>query len=389
MKTVFELNLCRALAHTLVLENHLPGIAPDYFRNDMGTSYSPPDPAQVSRDTILAEMEAMRGTGSFAHVGALPDLISEMSPKYTDISLENTRNYLNGTAGHPGMLDLYTNAIVPAMSQMQTTQRTADLRDVASLGPQALAAIRAYNPEVTSKLDLLNNQADQELSLNGALDPFTKAMLAQDIRSGQAARGMGTGYADAAAESYYQDAGRQQRRAQARDFATRTATLTNGIYGDPFTMVLNRSNPSATMAAFAQGAAGSDNATSAVTNGFSFNNPMISQVYGAQNQANAYHAQAQSDLMGGLIKFGGGILAGGAAGFMACWSAREIFGEANPRWKQFRHWMLHRAPAKFRRWYLLHGAHWAERIREMQPETRSAIRRWMVSKINLQPVEAL
>ena len=391
MKTLFDLNLCRALAHTLVLENQLPGVPAGFFRNDMGTSYSPPNPAKTAVNTMLAQEQAMTGTGKFAQFGPLPDLMMSFMPKYNEIGLRNQYDYLNGVNGAPGMLDMYVNNIAPAMAQVQSISRAADFADMERLGPEAMRAMRAYNPAGAGLVDSLTADASQQMSLDGALDPFTKRMLAQDVRSGQAARGMGTGYSDAAAEAYYQDASREQRRTQGRQLATSAAALSNSFYGDPFQTVLGRNNFGGTMAAYGQGMNGSGAATSPVYGAFTMPSgaDMWSTLYGANNQANAYHAQAQNDLMGGLIGGAFGLGGAGMKAFAMCWSARAIFGAANPRWLRFRKWVLREAPAKFRCWYAVHGKRWAQRIQAMPPETRSAIRRWMISKINLLPQEAL
>ena len=311
----FLQNLCAALAHTLVREQQAieraAGVAPGYYRND--TTYQPPDQSKVAASSMLAEMQAMKGIGPFAETGSLPDLIKQFQPTYTQLSLQSTNDYMNGVNGTPGMLDMQATSIAPAMAKINSSQRASDLADVQNLGPQAMAALRAYNPQVTANLDTLNNQASQQLQLNGALDPFTKTALGQDVRSGQAARGVGTGYGDAAAEAYYQDATRNQRRQQAQNFAGTVTGTTGAYYGDPFLQILGRTGTGTAMAAYGQGAGGAAAAVSPVTSGFSMSNPMISQAYGAQNQANAANAASQNDMMGGLIS-GGFSMAGGAMG---------------------------------------------------------------------------
>lgn len=72
-----------------------------------------------------------------------------------------------------------------------------------------------------------------------------------------------------------------------------------------------------------------------------------------------------------------------------CWVAREVYGEHNPRWQMFRHWMLTRAPLWFARLYLRHGekfAKWLKRNSWLKP----MIRRWMDSRIeSMRPNYAL
>lgn len=54
-------------------------------------------------------------------------------------------------------------------------------------------------------------------------------------------------------------------------------------------------------------------------------------------------------------------VAGAAAA--ACWVAREVYGADNPRWTEFRHWLLNEAPDDIRETYLAYGPAVAEAIR--------------------------
>jgi hypothetical protein len=64
-----------------------------------------------------------------------------------------------------------------------------------------------------------------------------------------------------------------------------------------------------------------------------------------------------------------------------CWVAREVFGEDDLRWKQFRHWVLFYAPPWFRRMYGQHGRAFALWIHD-KPWLKSVIRWFMISRIN-------
>lgn len=50
----------------------------------------------------------------------------------------------------------------------------------------------------------------------------------------------------------------------------------------------------------------------------------------------------------------------------ACWIARSVYGSMNPRWLQFRGWMLAQAPAWFRKFYLENGERVAAQITDRQ-----------------------
>lgn len=81
----------------------------------------------------------------------------------------------------------------------------------------------------------------------------------------------------------------------------------------------------------------------------------------------------------GLSNIGKAV--GSVAGAGACWIAREVYGEDNPRWKEFRAWLLTKAPEAFRNLYLRYGAAFAEYIKN-KPELKIEIRNWMDERLN-------
>jgi hypothetical protein len=102
----------------------------------------------------------------------------------------------------------------------------------------------------------------------------------------------------------------------------------------------------------------------------------------AQTQAEAAKAAGKSSMMGSL----GGALIGNAgkmiaAGAAFCWVAREVYGAENPKWTQFRDWMLNNASDDFVDAYIQHGPKVAEFISD-KPELKGMIRSWMDSKIS-------
>lgn len=63
-----------------------------------------------------------------------------------------------------------------------------------------------------------------------------------------------------------------------------------------------------------------------------------------------------------------------------CWVARAVYGEDDPRWRQFRAWLLADAPPWFRALYIRHGASFAGWLAG-RTRVKSAIRRWMDRRI--------
>ena len=60
----------------------------------------------------------------------------------------------------------------------------------------------------------------------------------------------------------------------------------------------------------------------------------------------------------------------------ACWVAREVYGEENPMWQQFRTWLLGSAQPEFVEFYKANGAEIALEIAS-QPKTKELIRHLM------------
>lgn len=69
----------------------------------------------------------------------------------------------------------------------------------------------------------------------------------------------------------------------------------------------------------------------------------------------------------------------GGIGAMMCWVAREVYGEDNPRWMEFREWLLHRGPRWFRRLYLTYGKAFAWWIRD-KPRIKRVVK-WGMEKV--------
>ena len=100
--------------------------------------------------------------------------------------------------------------------------------------------------------------------------------------------------------------------------------------------------------------------------------------YGAQVGAQAQVDSAYSTP--NYITAGAGLLGKAIPGGIFCWVAREVYGKDNPKWLQFREWMLTKASDNLRNFYTEYGERIAESIRN-KPKIKSIIRKWMDSKI--------
>lgn len=86
---------------------------------------------------------------------------------------------------------------------------------------------------------------------------------------------------------------------------------------------------------------------------------------------------ARSAILGSI--FGAAGRVGGAA-VAACWVAREVYGVENPKWVQFREWMLNKSPKWFRHLYLTYGERFADWVKD-KPKLKTIIRKWMDARI--------
>lgn len=101
-----------------------------------------------------------------------------------------------------------------------------------------------------------------------------------------------------------------------------------------------------------------------------------SQQETAVNSANAQAAAAAQAGQSSMI----GSIAGAALPMLMCWVAREVYGEHDPKWKQFRAWVLEDAPTWFVNLYVKYGERFAAFISN-KPILKSIIRKWMNTKI--------
>jgi len=170
-----------------------------------------------------------------------------------------------------------------------TAIRSANVADTAALAPQVSQTLQAYNPQSAGLLSTLTNQANQQLNLNGALDPFTKTAIANDVNAGTSARGLGTGTTDAAAVAYAENAQRTQNRANAQNFAGNVVSANNNFYGDPFTAILGTGSSGTSTVTSAGNAAPMSSIPSVV-------GALYGQQQGYANQLNTagYNSQQQS-----------------------------------------------------------------------------------------------
>lgn len=136
--------------------------------------------------------------------------------------------------------------------------------------------------------------------------------------------------------------------------------LGSGILGQTGSMIGNTYNQAGQMAG----------------NVASFNTNMQSSMYNSALNNNAATAAADKAMWG---QIGGAALGavgkiGSAAKF--CWVAREVYGQENPAWMEFRDWLLTRGSYRRVSRYAANGPRIAEYI-STRPGWKARLRKWM------------
>ena len=257
--------------------------------------------------------------------------------------------------------DLYRRAANDQLAfelRSATTKRQGDLQDFQNLGGDYVSAMRSTNPLLAQYYDT----AQSNLALGSSLSPEQEAELASYVRKGQATRGMGRGptdiYQEALQKTSFGENLRQQRMQEARGAV--------GMYGDIFQATTGRPTMSpAPAGANVQAPDASIGLQDYLSLGVNYQ----------QQDANAAAAKKaqQAQLIGAGIGAIGN-LGGMAAGL--CWVAREVYGEASPKWKAFRRYLITKAPAALLRGYVAKGQRFAEWL-AAHPERKPDVRAWM------------
>jgi hypothetical protein len=279
---------------------------------------------------------------------------------------------LESSPGQRGLFDLLeeqsTRAGALQREQLQL-QREADVGALQEFAPQVVEAYRAADPASTAIAERMSRRA------LGQLTPEEERNIQQRSRQASLARGRIGDSSSLAAEAL----GRSDYTAQ---FAQPAFAMNRQIAGDIGSTLLGR--PSAAiglggqvLGQAQQGAAG----------------PMGPQLFDPNMGINMALQQRSQDInyQGAMAQAGaarsagragmfGSILGGAASAIPFCWVAREVYGIENPKWLEFRYWMLNDAPSWFRNLYIKYGERIAKFISN-KPRIKSIIRKWMNTKI--------
>ena len=303
------------------------------------------------------------------------ELAKEYNPQYAQLEMDTLKQNL------PQLMQLYGDTVFPAMMEQERAKLGQDISNVEQYAGRAREAFKAANPEQAKLMATLSQQAQEGLDAGASLDPSLRREVQQNIRAGQAARGMGMGMGDLAAEATMTGLRAEQLRRQRQAFAGNVVGLQKATGMDPFMAILGRPSQMAGMApGFGQQGMGVNQMAAARTPQFGMNNyfqDLFNTNYNASVNARMANASNNAAMMGAGIGAIGQI---GAAAIPFCWVAREVYGADNPRWLMFREWMLNDSPSWLFKLYTKFGERFAKWLKG-NGWLKPAIRKFMDSKI--------
>ena len=382
----------------------------------------PIDPNQSMGEYLFGQEYESRGTGVTDEYfqQRLLDAEAKFRPEYTALELADINTMAQGTEDQAGLFDLLEQQSEQAgelqRSELQK-QRAEDVSALQEFSPKVAQAYRDADPYSTELADLQSQQAqsiigggatDAENLLGqrgmefaastGELTPLEQRNVQQQARMAAQSRGREMGsmgqYGELQARMAEelskreremqlgsallgQQAGMQQQRFGQGQQALQSAYgMQRGISGDLGATILGRPSQSIGLGGQVLGQAqmGASGAMGPQLFDPNVGLNMAMQNQSNQMQANIATAANKTAHSAALI----GAAGGAAKGF--CWVAREVFGETNPKWEQFREWLIQKAPRWFHDLYMKHGESFALFISD-KPLLKLIVRTWMNSRI--------
>ena len=279
----------------------------------------------VKHETRDGAQELIDNTAAQAKVA--PDLYELESsdefgrPAFAQLDLRVLREVLTGKDGQPGLLDLYEQDVLPRLNAAEVAGRRVgregDIRDVEELGVRATDAFKAANPEQARLMEELNTQAMEDLEAGASLPPSLQRELEQQVRSSQAARGMGYGMVDVGQESLIKGLQAEQLQRRRQGFAQQVAGMNAATAQDPFMAILGRPGVTASQGAMIAGQGQSFNPGQLFNPESAYLGSVHASNMNAANNAAIQSANNKSALIGAGIGAAGSAFGGWAKGGFA------------------------------------------------------------------------
>ena len=283
----------------------------------------------------------------------------------------------------PGLFDLLEEQSARAgdlQREQLGLQREADVGALQKFAPQVVDAYRDADPYSTGLAEQQTAMANDLYQRSQGLNPEQQRIADQQALSMSQSQGRVSDQSAVAGQLLGRENYLSGLRGQAAGMGQQAFNQNRMLAGDVGMTLLGR--PSSSIGLGGQ-MLGQATAGAAGPMGPQLFDPnmginMALQQRGQDVSYQGAMAQAKAAGSAGILGAAGSI----AGGYLAagCWVAREVYGIENPKWLEFREWMLNDAPSWLRNLYLKYGERTAKFISN-KPRVKSIIRKWMNTKI--------
>ena len=326
------------------------------------------DPAIAQREAFI---NASMGTG-----------IEDRAARIGEIEAELSR--LETAPGQAGLFDMLEDQSTRAgklqREQLQL-QRESDVGALQEFAPQVVEAYRAADPYSTKLAEQQTAMAEDLYQRSQGLNPEQQRLVDQQALGMAQRQGRVTDQSAVAGQLLGREQYLSGLRGQAAGMGQQAFGMNRQLAGDVGMTILGRPSSSINLGSQMLGQA---QAGAAGPMGPQLFDPnvginMALQQRGQDVTFQGMQAQAKAAGQAGTMEAAGSVAAA-ALPLMFCWVAREVYGIENPKWLEFREWMLNDSPSWFRKLYIKFGARFATFISN-KPRIKSFIRKWMDTKI--------
>ena len=296
-----------------------------------------------------------------------------------EAQLQNTPETLGGT---PGLFDLLEEQATRAgalQREQLGLQRADDVGALQEFAPQVVEAYRAADPYSTGLAEQQTAMAEDLYQRSQGLNPEQQRLVDQQALGMAQRQGRVTDQSAVAGQLLGRENYLAGLRGQAAGMGQQAFGMNRQLAGDVGMTILGRPSSAIGLGGQMLGQAQQGAAQPMGPQLFDPNVGINMALQQRGQDVTFQGMQAQADAAKGAGMMGAaGSIAGGM--IAACWVAREVYGIENPKWLEFREWMLNDAPSWLRNLYLKYGERTAKFISN-KPRVKSIIRKWMNTKI--------
>ena len=257
-------------------------------------------------------------------------------------------------------------------------QRESDVGALQEFAPQVVEAYRGADPYSTGLAEQQTAMAEDLYQRAQGLNPEQQRLVDQQALGMAQRQGRVTDQSAIAGQLMGREQYLSGLRGQAAGMGQQAFGMNRQLAGDIGNTILGRPSSAVglggSMLGQAQQGAAGQMGPQLFDPNMGIN--MALQQRGQDVTFQGMQAQAKAAQGAGIMGAAGDI----ASAMIICWVAREVYGIDNPKWIEFREWMLNDAPSWFRNLYIKYGERFAKFISN-KPLVKSIIRKWMNTKI--------